>query len=270
MDFALVHQQLIAEIRAELAVVSSGTAVSELGPTFERLSEYFQALGICHLLRFADTDQFRENLVRSGHARAYQLRRSRDYRDRPNRHLALSRSEAFLDAVTAADLELALEIALLSPVDWKPTGEYEDDFCYYLFLQNLILSIENDDSTELDGILSRFQHALQGDSSRRFDVCRALIEHHQIGFDESLRGLLEERQTDNEERRPSLESYEFASWPRSFVSIEGLALLRIAEWMGMQTGDEYPLCPGLARLSRADGTIINIFAEIEKNVFDRR
>lgn len=264
MELSKIHQHIIIEIRDHLGVVASGAPVRTIGSTFEKLSECFQALGICHLLEFADTEQYRENLIRSGQARAYQLRKHQG--DVGDRHLAVSRSEALFDVAAADDPQLAREIIEHSLTDWEPTGEYEDDFCFHHFLHRIIYSQDDAGIAELESILNRFEVALEGGASMRLEVSRALASRDEIAFDENLRTLLEEQQILNETRRARLEAYEFIFWPRSFVSIEGLALLRIAEWLGMEVSDEYPLCPGIARSFSTDHGYQNLFDIIEKEV----
>src|SRR5262252_10928785 len=94
-----IHQQLVMEIQEGLGVIASGEEVSVIGGTFEQLSRYLQALGICHLLEFGDREHYRENLIRSAHCRRYYLRRSSGMDHSIDHRLAISRTEAFVDAV---------------------------------------------------------------------------------------------------------------------------------------------------------------------------
>ena len=50
MDLRDVHKEILPEIQEELLYIAAGYHMEEIGDVFERLCEYFQALGICHLL----------------------------------------------------------------------------------------------------------------------------------------------------------------------------------------------------------------------------
>lgn len=264
MDIREVHTELAFEAKYSLAVVTGDYPISERGGALEELSRYFQGLAICHLLENADTEQFRENLVRSGHARRYFLLQSRGQGNRDDRRLAVSHTEAFLDVLAAADLWLAREIANLSVVTWNPAWEYEDDFAYYHFLHTLILSIDEPDDMRLGEILTQFEKALEGASSQRLEICMALLERDEELFDESLLGLVDEMQEAYDARRDALESYEFLFWPRSFVSTEGLALLQLAGLLDMPTREAYPLCPSSVRLTPTEHGFVDLFTEVER------
>lgn len=264
MDIRDVHTELILEARFGFAAVTAERPIAERGGALEELSAYFQGLALCHLLENADIASFRENLVRSGHARRYFLRRSRVEGNDADRRLALSRTEAFLDAVAAADLPLAREIATLSVERWNPAWEYEDDFCYYRILHTLVLDPDAAREPALGALLTRFEAALEGGAAWRLALCEALVERDAARFDESLRGFIEAEQEANDVRREALESYEFLFWPRSFVSVEGLALLQLATLRGIETTDAYPLCSAIARLAPAEHQYRDLFAEMER------
>ncbi|MEP0548459.1 MAG: Imm49 family immunity protein [Rhodothermales bacterium] len=264
MDIRDVHTELILEAQFSFAAVTAERPVAERGGALEEVSSHFQGLALCHLLENADVALFRENLVRSGHARRYFLRRSRSEGNDEDRRLALSRTEAFLDAAAAADLPLAREIATLSVSTWNPGWEYEDDFCYYRILQTLVLEPDAAREPSLGALLVRFERALEGAASWRLALCEALVEREGPGFDEALRGFVEAEQEANDARRDALESYEFLFWPRSFVSVEALALLQLAALRGIETAEAYPLCPAIARLAPTEHRYRDLFAEIER------
>ena len=264
MDLADVHSELVVEAQQSLGVVIANDAVGRIGYVFDDLSTYFQGLGICHLLEFADTEQFRENLVRSGHARRYFLRKSREQGNTDDRHLALSRTEAFLDAVVAVDLALARDIARLSIDRWEPAWEYEDDYCYYRFLHTIVLAPDEAPTEALDALLDRFEGVLEGGTSARLDACKALLHQDEVAFDDALEMLMEETQQAHDEKRELVETYDFPFWPRSFVSIEGLALLKVADLLGVPARDAFPLCPNLGRLASPGRPVFDLFAEIER------
>jgi len=265
MDISEIHKELIPEIQEELSFIAAGYRMEEIGDVIVRLSRYFRALGICHLLESADVNLFRENLVRSGYARRYFLRNSRaDGNDR-DRYLAIGRTEAFMDSVAAGHLRLAQEIAELSTHEWEPDWEYEDDLCFFLFLHNIIINPRQLSDSQFQEILVRFDKALEGGESLRLEVCKALITKDNENFSAALNELMEAKKELIEEKRermlePDPSTYVF--WPRSFVSIEGLALIKIAETVGIKVDEEFPLCPWVGRLPTTDQEYKDIFQEI--------
>jgi hypothetical protein len=266
MDPREIHQLILPEIQESLLFFAGGYRMDETGNIFDKLSECFQILAICHLLETGDIDQFRENLVRSGHARRYFLRKSREEGNIRDNHLALSRTDAFLDSVVAGHLELAKEIADLSVQQWEPDWEYEDDYYYLRILHNMVRNPEEKSGAQFEELITRFEKSLEGGSSPRLNVCRALLVDNQDDFIVALNELIEEKQElDDQQRSSKVEAdlSDFTFWPRSFVSIEGLALLKIAEIVGFQIDDDFPLCPRIARLSTTDQDYRDMFQEIE-------
>jgi hypothetical protein len=268
MDAHEIHAGLVAEIKDALTYVAVGYPIRELGGELERLSEYFQALGVAHLLESTDQERFRENLVRSGHGRRYFLRKSHEENNNGDSRLALGRTEAFLCVLAAGNLNLAREIANLSVNTWHPDWEYEDDFCYFLFLHRFVQE-EAKARAELADLLSKFEKALEGGRSPRLDVCKALFTGDNDALRAALSALMEQRNEEMvEARERNLERDPTACvcWARSFVSIEGLALLRVAELAGMsplEPGEELPLCPALAMLPLSDKDYLDMFTSIE-------
>ncbi|MCC6418736.1 MAG: immunity 49 family protein [Gemmataceae bacterium] len=267
MDLQDVHAALVTEARENLAYMTATYQAAELGESFEKLSECFQALAICHLLETGDTEQFRENLVRSGHARKSFLSRSRREGNRRDRHLAISRTEAILDVLAAGHLPLAREIVQLSQDAWDPTAEYEDDFCYFRFLHLLVPAPQPWPEKALDEILGRFEQSLEGADSARLAVCKAVRSRGADDFRSALTELLEEKQAALDRKRPLItESGAFLFWPASFGSAEGLALLRVAELAGLRVEEEFPLCPEAARLPPTDKVYLDLFQEIDREL----
>jgi Immunity protein 49 len=259
MDLAEVHKLCVEEIRYHAGFLAGGLPIRDYGEAIEELSRLFQGLGICHLLEALNTDEFRENLVRSGHARRYYLHASRTQGNTDSKYLALSRSEALLDVMAAGDLLLARSIAELSVTEWTQRWEYEDDFCFYFFLQQLVLDAPPED---LRQIVRRFETALQGGTSSRQNVMKALVERDTEGFEAGLTALLDEEQNRIDSEREDIVDSKFLFWPRSFVSIEALALLRAAGLVGLVIEKDFPMCPPEARLSIGECNYRDLFAEL--------
>jgi hypothetical protein len=69
------------------------------------------------------------------------------------------------------------------------------------------------------------------------------------------------------ERMQQLEPASCVCWARSFVSIEGFALMRLAERAGLpplQPEAEPPLCPALGRIEAVETAYEDLFEGIER------
>lgn len=270
MDLNEVHQEILALIQEDILLVAAGYSASDTADSYERLSRNFQALAICHLLETADIGHYRENLIRSGYARRYFLEKMDLEGDRNNRRLALSRTEAFLDLIVAGQLELAKEIVNLSLDSWEASWEYEDDYCFYCFLHNMLRYIDGDVGNEnLDKILDRYETVLEGGVDERLSVCRTLLSRDDKEFETALIELLETQEdTIDQQRERMLEPdpSTVGFWPKSFVSIEGLALIQFANIVGMDIKKSFPLCPDIGQLSKTEVIFPDFFREIEAQI----
>lgn len=250
MDLDEVHGELVFDLRELAALVATSASAVDLGDTFDELCDKFEALGLCHLLEFGDIDVYRMNLVRSAQARRYLLDRMRIEGTLSDRHLGLSRTRAIFSALAGGSLSVARQVVERSVEIFDPNWEYEDDHCYFLalhrFLQQAPLPA---------GLLARFEVVLEGAESPRLDILQALSLRDRESFVVGLKKLLEAEDEAIEAARDSAAVHEgdLLHWPNSFVSIEGLGLLQLAEWMGLdvaQSDDTLELerLPGLARV----------------------
>jgi hypothetical protein len=178
-------------------------------------------------------------LSKSGRAFLHFLRTT------PETQKATSQALPFFDAVAATDTVCAREIAQASRPSWNAALEYEEDFLYVWFLmRHFFLDASHADSAAL---LERWNIVLDGSSDVRRDVCTAFLENDAGAFHAALSALLGREDAENRARAakdglpPELAATEAS------LSIEGLALLRLAEAKGLQTEADYVLVPSAAR-----------------------
>lgn len=266
MDLADVHRELVHEIRYGLGYLVDVPRIATLGDIFDTLILQFEGLGICHLFEFADEGRFRENLARAGMARRYYLRRSRSEQNVDDRFLALSRTRGVLDALAAGSLPIARDIAALSTDAWNGSWEYEDDFCFYRFIHLVVQAPDPFPSPEVLEILARFERSLEGGDSPHLDVAKALVTRDAAAFREALVALLdaEQEKIDQDRNSPAVLEHDVLYWPKSRVSIDGLALLKIAELLRVPVAGDLPLCPRPARLAFTGGPFRDLLEEIER------
>jgi Immunity protein 49 len=264
MDLRDAHLRLVDEIREQMFLLTAAYPMTESGATLEYLSEQFEALGICHLLTRLDVGQFRENLLRSGHARRYYLRKSREQNNLGDHRLALSRCDGFLAAMAAGDISLAFDIADLSLEEWHPAWEYEDDYCFFLFLHDSVRRSRGVETRSPMEVVDRFEKALEGQPALRLEVCRALSSGDAGNFADGLAALMEAKQEESDGRRMVVPDTDVAFWPRSALSVEGLALLKAAELNKLRVDREFPLCPPEGRLRTEESSSVDFFTSLEE------
>ena len=267
-----IHETLLPEIQEMFLRLAAAPPIGKVAEELENFSNYFQALAIAHLLLGADLEQFKIYLTRSGYARRYFLRRSAEERNDGDPRLALGRTEAFFDAVAAGQMELARQIVRLAGETWRPDWEYEDDFCYFLFLHRIAGGLAPAEAPRLREILDRFETALEGGQSNRLAVCRAILESDGEAFQAALDALMDQRREELfhlRERMQEPDPVSCVCWARSFVSIEGFALMRLAELAGvppLEPEAEPPLCPAQGRIGAADAAYEDFFEGIERQL----
>ncbi|MCP3143934.1 Imm49 family immunity protein [Pyxidicoccus xibeiensis] len=259
MTLSAKEKQVLDQLKEHLAVIAAGHPAVEIGETYEEAELCFQAMACCKLLRAADKAGFQKYLFWTGLTRRYFLERSKDEGGQNDFRRARSRSEGFFCAAAAGDIPLALEISALSPTRWMKKGEYEEDFAYHEFLS---VTLGGAEEAEREASLKRFDKALKGDASARYDVCQALQEGDGAAFEQAFQELCERNASEQLKERP-----EFADTatfePRSRVFTEGFALVRIAESRGIRVPKQpFPLCPETGRVGLLRRRPDDLFAEM--------
>lgn len=244
MDPRVARALLAEAVEEALIRFGVGCSPDELPEVFDRISVCYQGLGIALVLMTGERTRFRECLVRSAWARLHLLQVATTLQP-PPRQRATSYGEGFLDAVAAGHWLVAGEIAALSPSDWVPEGEYEDDFCYFRLLFGFADEVPPP-AAAVAALLARFARALEGQPSPRLALCTSLAARDAAGFAEAFSDFLRARREADDEARgrlgePDADTALF--WMRSFVSVEAIALLRLARAAGIAQPGPHPLCP---------------------------
>ncbi|MCA9199225.1 MAG: immunity 49 family protein, partial [Planctomycetales bacterium] len=260
MDLNLVFQNLASPTSHHLGIVATDLPLFDRAKHLEELSRYFQAYGICFLLMDFDTGQFCEFLTRSASTNRYMRMQAQRAGLNELRTLALSRTEAFFDALVAGRLGLATDIvSLAAHVTWHREWEYEDDYYYMRFLHGLVGGQAEEELLDYIDAIDRIQE--EGPSAR-LGICNALIRRDSGLFATELQRLLDEKQEKDDIKRPNCGDWDTLFWPQSFLSIEGLALLQVASLVGIVPSEEFALCPSHVRIAFQDQPFEDSFGEI--------
>ena len=241
------REEVAVYVESDLALVRGRPSLERVGVAYDELCKHYRILAGCALLLDGDVDEYADMLTRSGHARVHLLERLSENPAMRNPYLAAGNADALFDALAAGNFGLARIIASLSPTQWWKGEEYEEDFHFAHFFHLLIRDRTRFDA-ELDMAVDQLAQATDDDEAARPRLCKALRESDQTGFSDAFARLLEERDLELAEDKQKF-------WPdgkiglriKSELFTEALALLNVADQVGLRTEREYPYCPALAR-----------------------
>jgi len=219
--------------------------VEKVGDLSLEVSYKLRTLAILALLAEASTDGFVHSCTRAARARRLYLRRLAAAGVQRSHHLVSGCYEPLLDAIAAGDMQLVHDIDRLTPADFRPPDEYEDDYCYAQLLQRLCR--EPVSEAELQPFVERFVRYVDGAVNPRLELCQALVSRDEAEFTAAFDDFLTafEVNIQKDIARGKLEDVHVLA--HRHVSVEGLAILRLAGRRGIRTYREYAFCPSLAR-----------------------
>jgi hypothetical protein len=202
-------------------------------------SSHHRRLAIAILLSDANRSGFADHLRASGRLRVALLQGAAC---QPGSYVQWERQglvAPFFDAWTAGAEDIAHRIAELSQLPHQVNYEYIEDYQYARWWYGVALA--NWQLTDdLAGRLDELSEATADDVNPRLIACRALTAGDGAKFDVAMKALSRQHIEWYEER--TAEPFENST--EGFVSIEGLALLRLARKIGIAITNEYPRVPG--------------------------
>lgn len=204
----------------------------------------YRVLGILSLLMEADQQAYVDNLCKSGFARLFFLRDFIKQNQVDPIYLCSSKDVSFSASVAAGHLDLAKEISRYSSDHHNADFEYEDDFLFKHLQQQMVL--ENLPDDKLKELLDRWELVLEGATSLKLNVCKALVEKSADDFETAFELLLIKRKESMIKWKTSATFDEELYAAEGYLYLDGICLLRIAGMRGLTTKDEYPLIPRLA------------------------
>ena len=248
MELDVIYENLVSCVDFELEQIGECELLEDLSDLCGLLSQEYRSLAICKLLMDGDTDGFYHDLIRSAKTWLYFLDKNYTSHSSVRITICASRNSAIFDALSAAQVHIAAQIAGMSSSIWSPDDEYEDDFWYAHFINLFVLYTVTRKAIHFDEVLNSFEASLKGASDIRYKLCRALLEKNAGDFEFYFECLLKERSTLIRSDEDTAIGEEISFNLEKHVYIEGLALLRLAENVGINCNQEFLYCPPLARI----------------------
>lgn len=233
---SLVEKNAGLTIESGLPLVLSRKVSHEQAALFATL---YRRIAVSRLLLSGTPEDFFDFLSQGARAFLFFLEGADD------RSKVTSLSDPFFDAVAAGDDDAARAIAARSRGTFHEGEEYEEDFFYPWLLMNRFFLVP---AREPPGVtLERWAALASGVAEPRLDLCSALLAADQAAFDSALHAFVsamadEARERVEDGRMPADDVPTLAR-----VSVELLAILRMAGLAGLETEHQYPLAPSVAR-----------------------
>lgn len=210
----------------------------------KEICDLYRRRGIAELLLEADAAGFAQRLLHSAHAYRWVLEQL-DWKNLPNPYnVCTSRAAPFLDAVAAGDFALAAQIASRSAPAWLQDDEYEDDFFYMKALMELVAAGRG---PAADAAVRACVAAAPDPDAARPQLALALAAGDSKKFAAAIHLLAVEWKTEVAEQRKNTAADPAVLAVDSQVNVEALALLRLAERIGVAVSGPVPGVPALLR-----------------------
>lgn len=273
MQLADLQALNLDAIKDQLCVVAAGHPMQRIGEEMQFLSQAFQGRAVFHLLERLDVTAFSSNLRRSVHARRFFLRKSREQQSTDRLYTALSRTDAVFACIAGGDWPLALEVYRLSPSEWQPAGEYEEDFCYHSLVHAVVASAVT--RTGIDAARAwhdRLAAVVAGIPMSELDAARVALSTTFLAGDEQGFWPAFERLVDVSgavvDAIPLADGRVFEyPWLAAdrYVSIELLAWMALARQRAFAPPQrDYRRCPSAVWLDRRPADEPDIFLDMER------
>ena len=266
-DFNLVRLEEL------LGIVAGGHPMSRLGEDLESLGRAFETRGTMRLLLELDRPRFFVNLQRAAQARRFFLRKSIEQSSTDAIFLALSRTGALFDSIASGQWRLAAELEDLSPLEWMPAGEYEEDYCYHRLIHRYVARVlgGGTDLSAAQQWRNRFAAVVEripqpGLDKVRLEICTTFLAGEEEPFWGAFEAFVEA--SGNAASVIPLASGRVFDFPwltaDRHLSIELLAWMALARARGFRPPQrEYRRCPSVAWIDGEMESAPDVFLELE-------
>ncbi len=199
----------------------------------ERLVGLTRRMAIAELLLEADRAGFLETLGRS----------ARFVLSRTEALHPIAANAAFFDAVAGGHDESARQLADRSPEGHDPDRQYEED---QLFAR-IVMDLATSDGTGIATRIDRWKTVVGDETDLRLDAIEALLDDDAARLDEAIDRWMGEVAEFHLDRQAEGKADPDDSLTVARVSIEGLALVRLAARRGLPLRPDHRLLPSIAR-----------------------
>lgn len=204
-------------------------------------------LAICRLLQDGDSAAFQLGLRRSGLTWLHLLTRmAQGMQAAPSLRLG-STWDCVASAIAAGDLKLAQQIADRFPGEPDLDREYLDDYMPLAMMSRLVRA--PDDRASIEALGQRWEQAEDGSSTNDIPLWMALADRDIPAFQEAFSAVIERRRDQMVAYRKSPGGLPTTAATEGAIYIDGLAILQLAQSLGMNITTTFGLCPKVARVS---------------------
>lgn len=250
LDLSEIGDDLAVYLDFYIGEAEAAKTAADRGLAAQTVTAHHEALGIVELLLDANLEGYATHLARAAQTRLWLLDSPTDPTWDKSRRA--SYDAPLHDALALDRVDLAQQIAAASVTEWMPRVEYEDDFCYAHALHRILLGDEPD---AIEVILDRYETVLEGGTDLRLNLLRTLVTRDHAGAAEAFADWMDDRARRIDEMKASSGYWDGADpivYASAFVSIPGLAWLRLLARAGLPLDDEYRVCPALALRAQID------------------
>jgi hypothetical protein len=206
--------------------------------TMLEIAGYYRSIGCGMLLARFDIEEYFQSLYKS--AKTYQQLLENRNENTEKYYLCKSKGFPLLDAIAINQFDLARELALKMTSTWTENMEDIDDFIYFDMISDLIQ--EQPDPELLKKKIIQFESSLEGNSTDRLCIMKAIIENSLYDFDEALQSMI--LKIKKRIAKNSDSDYYFVTLEGN-IFIEGIALIRIAKKCGIDIKERYQYIPDI-------------------------
>jgi len=237
----------IGNIEAHIGSVLKNLPKNDSYPDDEavlwNLSYLYRLHGIALFLLTGEPGKFVEKLRRAACVRVHYLNGCKNGLTGDSKFFTTAKNDAFFDALGIGAFELAAEIASSCGGKWNREVQYEDDFLFVEFLQTAFLSRANPNLNNCKELIGRYTAVLDGRSSPAFNVCVALFHAEPPLVEKAIEEFLGLRSENFLLREVSNILPPFVLTTEPHVDIQGMAIIRLAEHMGLKLNFQYSTVP---------------------------
>ncbi|WNG32197.1 hypothetical protein F0U60_00190 [Archangium minus] len=245
LDLASQAERSADALSSLLGGIDSGRGRDRTLKQFEAVCLHLHTLAAAFLLVEGEPQAFHEELCRAAWQwrRLLRIQHSQGWLPPP-----ASRNMPLLGAVLAGHWDLARDVAALSTTTWQQGEEYEDDACWAILLQEVVLA-RADGPSRIDALLAKLEQLGGEQNEHRCAWVRSLSALNASSLADSFVALHAIHGEQIERRVLSMTASAEKLAPYRYLWFEGLALLSLSARAGLPVREGYfKYCPPLARV----------------------